>query len=74
MDHLKFNSLIKSDSLKEYIKDTNHIFSEYELLIIAFKYANNYNERLELLKYIQDNSTTTEVNETAAELIPKTCT
>lgn len=66
MDQLKFVSLIKSESLKQSIMERNHVFSDYELLILAFKYANNYNERLELLKYIQDNSTNLDVKETAS--------
>lgn len=71
MDQLKFISLIKSESLKQCIEETNHVFSDYELLVLAFKYANNYNERLELIKFIQDNTSSADVRETAAITIKK---
>ncbi len=48
-------SLIKSDSLKKVIKQTEKIFEPIELVKIAFDYAESYDQRLNLLELIKIN-------------------
>lgn len=50
-------SLIPSTSLKNRIKLTNHRFSDADLLSIAYRYAPDFDARIELLQMLEQHFT-----------------
>lgn len=62
-------SLIKSDSLKKVIKQTEKIFEPIELVKIAFDYAASYDQRLNLLELMKINITEKRLKEYIEQLI-----
>lgn len=50
-------SCIWSRDLKKYLEASGHVFTEMELLGIAYRFAPTYEERLRLLRLLADHST-----------------
>ena len=67
MNQKIITNLLPSQELKNKIKETNHKFTEHELVLIAEEYAETINDKLEKLLYLAENLTEEEERKFARE-------
>ena len=63
------NTFIKSKTLKEEIQKTNWHFSDLDLLALVNNCADNYNQRLEFMELIEENTEKVKIKEMAIDII-----
>lgn len=71
MNQKIITDLLPSMELKNKIKETDHKFTEYELVLIAEEYAETVNDKLEKLLYLAENLVEEEEREFARERAKK---
>ena len=71
MNQKIITDLLPSEQLKNKIKETDHRFTEHELVLIAEEYAETINDKLEKLLYLADNLTDEEERKFARERATK---